>query len=233
MKMATPPPEVTNDRRQFPASAAESEGTPPPPRLVFGPFALDPESGRLMEDERVVPLAPKPFETLRYLASHPGRVVPKAELMEKLWPDTFVTDDVLVQCVVEIRRALGDHARTPQYVETIPRRGYEFLAAVRLVEGPRGRLLHLDAPPPFTPQISPAGAEARSRWSPAVRSAARPTVAMAAILLAVALAWAAWRWSDHLADRPPRPRNRLAGGHAALVDESAAQAAGCATAWPR
>ena len=201
MKMATRRREVTSDRQKLAEPAAEISEPPSPPRLVFGPFVLDPESGRLTENQRVVPLAPKPFETLRYLASHPGRVVPKAELMEKLWPDTFVTDDVLVQCVVEIRRALGDHARTPQYVETIPRRGYEFLAAVRLVEGPRGGLVHLDGPPPSTPQISPPGAEARSRWSPAVRSAARPTVAMAGILMAVALAGAGWRWSHR------RPRS--------------------------
>jgi DNA-binding response OmpR family regulator len=79
MKMATRRREVTSDRQKLPEPAAESSEPPSPPRLVFGPFVLDPESGRLMEDERVVPLAPKPFETLRYLASHPGRVVPKAE----------------------------------------------------------------------------------------------------------------------------------------------------------
>jgi DNA-binding winged helix-turn-helix (wHTH) protein/tetratricopeptide (TPR) repeat protein len=184
---------------------AESSEPPSPPRLVFGPFVLDPESGRLTENERVVPLAPKPFETLRYLASHPRRVVPKAELMEKLWPDTFVTDDVLVQCVVEIRRALGDHARTPQYVQTIPRRGYEFLGAVRLVDAPRAGPGRLDAPPPSTPQISLPRAEARSRWSPAVRSAARPAVAIAGMLLAVAASWAGWRWSHHLGEPPAAP----------------------------
>ena len=194
---------------------------------------LDPESGRLTENERVVPLAPKPFETLRYLASHPGRVVPKAELMEKLWPDTFVTDDVLVQCVVEIRRALGDHARTPRYVETIPRRGYEFLAAVRLVEGPRGGLVHLDAPPPSTPQISLPVAEARSRWSPVVRSAARPTVAMAGILMAVALAGRAGAGAIAWENRAPRPGVRLAGGDAATREESAAQSGWLRHGWPR
>jgi DNA-binding winged helix-turn-helix (wHTH) protein/tetratricopeptide (TPR) repeat protein/TolB-like protein len=224
MKTATPRPEVTNDRPKVPASAAESEGPPPPPRLVFGPFALDPESGRLMEDERVVPLAPRPFETLRYLASHPGRVVPKAELMEKLWPGTFVTDDVLVQCVVEIRRALGDHAKTPQYVQTIPRRGYEFLPAVRLVEAPRGKLVRSEALPPSAPTIGLRGAQGPSRWPPAVLSAARRAVAMAGILGVVALAWAAWRSSDRLGGPPAAPAEP--GSLVVmplLVDESAAQ----------
>lgn len=130
--------EVTNERRKFHelVTVDASEDAMPVaaglPRLAFGPFVIDPESGRLAEGERVIPLAPKPFETLYYLASHPGRVVPKTELMERLWPGTFVTDDVLVQCVVEIRRALGDQARSSEYVQTVPRRGYEFLAPVQV-----------------------------------------------------------------------------------------------------
>jgi DNA-binding winged helix-turn-helix (wHTH) protein/tetratricopeptide (TPR) repeat protein len=125
--------EVTNDRRKIDEnepSAVGREPVPPVRRLSFGPFVLDPETGRLLEGERIVPLAPKPFETLHYLADRPGRVVSKTELMEQLWPGTFVTDDVLVQCVVEIRRALHDQAKTPQYVRTIPRKGYQFVAPV-------------------------------------------------------------------------------------------------------
>lgn len=131
--------EVTSGRRKFdelapkPVTIQETVDSRKP--LAFGPFILDPEAGRLLEGERVIPLAPKPFETLHYLAQRRGRVIPKSELMEKLWPETFVTDDVLVQSVVDIRRALGDHAKTPQYVETIPRRGYRFLAEVRAQEG--------------------------------------------------------------------------------------------------
>src|SRR6267142_2167892 len=109
-----------------------------PPRLAFGPFIVDPETGRLTEGERVIPLAPKPFETLHYLAGRSGRVVSKSELMERLWTDTFVTDDVLVQCVMDIRRALGDTAKAPQYVQTLPRRGYQFLAPVRIMPEAEG-----------------------------------------------------------------------------------------------
>ena len=140
--------EVTSGRRKFdelapkPVTIEETVDSRKP--LAFGPFILDPEAGRLLEGERVIPLAPKPFETLHYLAQRRGRVIPKSELMEKLWPETFVTDDVLVQSVVDIRRALGDHAKTPQYVETIPRRGYRFLAEVRAQEG----TIHLDVHDP-------------------------------------------------------------------------------------
>ncbi len=103
------------------------------PRLSFGPFVLDAEGGQLLEGARPIPLAPKPFETLQYLALHPGRVISKSELMEQLWPGTFVTDDVLVQCVVDIRRALGDDARSPRYIRTVPRRGYRFDSSVQTV----------------------------------------------------------------------------------------------------
>src|SRR5438045_213235 len=89
-----------------------------PPRLSFGPFVVDPETGRLSEGERIIPLAPKPFETLHYLAGRSGRVVSKSELMERLWTDTFVTDDVLVQCVMDIRRALRGRAEAPKEVRT-------------------------------------------------------------------------------------------------------------------
>jgi len=139
--------EVTNDRRTI-----DEIGSPTPPagtpradpkstsRLAFGRFVLDAESGRLLEEGHAVPLAPKPFETLLYLASRSGRVVSKTELMDKLWPGVFVTDDVLVQCIVDIRRALGDHAKTPEYIETLPRRGYQFLVPVRPAVATAGAL---------------------------------------------------------------------------------------------
>lgn len=141
------------DRRRI-ESPAPGEGG-----LGFGPFVLDPESGRLLDGEHSIPLAPKPFETLLYLARHPGKVVRKAELMEQLWPDTFVTEDVLVQSVVEIRRALGEDARAPRYVETIPRRGYRFIAEVRAVEPAAARS------PGGPPVAAATGGQARSTRS--------------------------------------------------------------------
>ena len=58
-------------------------------------------------------------------------MVSKQELLDAIWPDIFVTDDGLVHCVVEIRRVLGDNPREPRYVETVPRRGYSFIAPVQ------------------------------------------------------------------------------------------------------
>jgi DNA-binding winged helix-turn-helix (wHTH) protein/tetratricopeptide (TPR) repeat protein/TolB-like protein len=118
--------EVTNEKRKFHEIAASETRR----RLAFDCFVLDPEAGGLLKNGRPVPLAPKPFETLLLLASRTPRLVSKSELMEALWPGTFVTEDVLVQCIVEIRRVLGDSAREPRFVATVPRRGYRFLAEV-------------------------------------------------------------------------------------------------------
>jgi DNA-binding winged helix-turn-helix (wHTH) protein/tetratricopeptide (TPR) repeat protein/TolB-like protein len=153
-------------------------------RLAFGPFVLDPETGRILAEGRVVPLAPKPFETLRYLASRSGRTISKAELMEKLWPDTFVTDDVLVQCVVDIRHALGDTAKAPRYVQTIPRRGYQFLAPVTVVDG-SAPLAAMPVADPTPTASAPAAAPPPPRRIPPARAAAG--VALVAVAVVAAL----------------------------------------------
>jgi DNA-binding winged helix-turn-helix (wHTH) protein len=68
------------------------------------------------------------YETLKFFVANPGRLVVKEELMQAVWPDSFVTDDSLVQCTLELRRALGD--RHQQLLKTVPRRGYVFAAEV-------------------------------------------------------------------------------------------------------
>ena len=100
-------------------------------RLSFGRFQLDPATGDVHEPCGVVALKPKALAVLGYLASHPGRLVSKRELLDALWPDVFVGDGVLKVCVREIRRALGDDARAPRFIETAHRRGYRFIAPVR------------------------------------------------------------------------------------------------------
>jgi DNA-binding winged helix-turn-helix (wHTH) protein/tetratricopeptide (TPR) repeat protein/TolB-like protein len=164
--------EVTNSRRrtdEFETADAltgdEVLASPTRGRVRIGAFILDPETGRLYEGDRVLPLAPKPFETLLYLASRAGRVVSKAELMERLWPDTFVTDDVLVQCVVDIRRALGDTAKSPHFIQTIPRRGYQLMVEPEALPRTNGHPLLSEAPTaplpgePLPPAAPPARAQ--------------------------------------------------------------------------
>jgi DNA-binding winged helix-turn-helix (wHTH) protein len=75
-----------------------------------------------------IKLRPKVYEILKYLVEHHGQLIGKQELMKAVWPDSFVTDDSLVQCTLELRRALND--RSQQLLKTVPRRGYLFAAEV-------------------------------------------------------------------------------------------------------
>src|SRR6266513_878543 len=77
----------------------------------FDGFTLDLGRGCLLRGEQQVKLRPKVFEALKYLVENNNRLVTKAELIQAVWPDSFVTDDSLVQCLVELRRALGDDAQ--------------------------------------------------------------------------------------------------------------------------
>jgi pimeloyl-ACP methyl ester carboxylesterase len=104
--------------------------------LSFGEFRLDPVSGRLYRGNAVVPLTPKAFALLQHLALSAGRLVPKAELLDTVWPGVYVGDAVLKTSVREIRRALQDDSHTPRFIETAHRRGYRFIASVTAGDGP-------------------------------------------------------------------------------------------------
>ncbi len=109
--------------------------TPAQKILQFGRFALDPNTASLSCAGQVVPLRPKSFDVLLYLARNRGRVVSKDDLMQFIWPNVFVTDNSLVQCISDIRVALADEAQT--ILKTVARRGYLFVATV----------IELDTPP--------------------------------------------------------------------------------------
>ena len=94
----------------------------------FGDFKLDVVRGCVLKAGEEIRLRPKVYEALKFLIENPGRLVSKKELIEAVWPDSFVTDDSLVQCMVELRRALEDHAQL--LLKTVPRRGYVFTADV-------------------------------------------------------------------------------------------------------
>ena len=100
----------------------------PEPKLTFGPFRLDEASGRLYRDDVPVSLTPKAFALLHYLAARAGRLVPKRELLDALWPGVFVGDAVLKSTIREVRRTLGDTPQAPRFIETAHRRGYRFIA---------------------------------------------------------------------------------------------------------
>ena len=98
----------------------------------FGEFTLDPGRGTVLNADRVVKLRPKVYDALLYILENRGRLIGKEELIHALWSDAFVTEDSLVQCMVELRRALDDRAQ--EIVKTVPRRGYVFTAAVTTEE---------------------------------------------------------------------------------------------------
>ena len=98
--------------------------------IRFGPFELDPRTAELRRGGAVIPLARQPFRLLHALASRPGELVTRDELRQKVWGDgTFVDfERGLNFCVLQVRSALGDNAKTPLYIETLPKRGYRFIA---------------------------------------------------------------------------------------------------------
>ena len=100
------------------------------PTLRFNQFQLDRAGGTLLGQAGPIPLTPKALALLEYLAARSGRLVSKQELLDAIWPGVFVADGALKVCIREIRRALGDDARTPRIIETAHRRGYRFIATV-------------------------------------------------------------------------------------------------------
>jgi TolB-like protein/DNA-binding winged helix-turn-helix (wHTH) protein/Flp pilus assembly protein TadD len=96
----------------------------------FKAFRLDTANHLLWRDGDRVPLTPKGFDVLAYLVEHVGRVVSQDEILEALWPETYVNPEVLRKNIQEIRKALGDRSDNPEFVETLPKRGYRFVAPV-------------------------------------------------------------------------------------------------------
>jgi DNA-binding winged helix-turn-helix (wHTH) protein len=106
--------------------------------LEFGPFRLDLVAERLWREAQAVPLTAKAFAVLCYLVRHAGRLVTRDELIAAVWGLPAVSDAALTVCMGEIRRALGDTARPPQFLETVRGRGYRFGTAVRVGPSPLG-----------------------------------------------------------------------------------------------
>ena len=141
----------------------------------FGRFTLVPTEKRLLCDRRVVPLSPKAFDTLVLLVENQGRLIQKEELLKALWPDSVVEEVALAHNVSQLRKVLGDPAEDPKFIETVPKRGYRFIAAVRELSEPAP-----GGAPLATSGVAPSALQGVA-WS-------RPTVlaAFAAVLVLVA-----------------------------------------------
>ena len=147
-------------------------------RYCFGVFELDAAAGELRKSGVLIRVAPQPLKLLLLLTSRPGELVTREEIREAIWgKETYVDfDQGLNVCMRQIRAALSDDAATPRYVETLPRRGYRFVAPVQAV-GPRGDVDVLPAP----------------RSGPVLRL---PRILIGSVALAICAAagiWIVWR----------------------------------------
>jgi TolB-like protein/DNA-binding winged helix-turn-helix (wHTH) protein/Flp pilus assembly protein TadD len=159
----------------------------------FKTYRLDTVNHLLWRNGERVPLAPKGFDVLAYLVEHAGRVVAQDELLGALWPETFVNPEVLRKYILEIRRALGDRPNNPEFIETLPKRGYRFIAPVieesateppdvpwsHAADEPAPAIEEDDGPPATTSEPESSFVQ-RRRWKLA-------TIAMLLIVAAVGL----------------------------------------------
>src|SRR6266550_5060747 len=105
------------------------------PDFRVGPWLVRPSLNSISQNGTSDRVERKVMEVLVCLAEHAGEAVPKEKLLQTVWPDTFVSDDVLKRSVSELRRVFGDDAHESKVIETIPKRGYRLVAAVKPVNG--------------------------------------------------------------------------------------------------
>jgi len=150
----------------------------------FDRFVVDARSACLRRDGIAVPLRPKSFDVLLHLVRNRGRLVTKNELIENVWSNVFVTDNSLVQCVKEVRQALGDDQQT--IIETVAKRGYIFTPNV--LELDSSEAVASRAPihaGPSSVERAPVAALPVQAWWPVVATAG----SVAAFLIAGGLWW--------------------------------------------
>lgn len=147
----------------------------------FGPFALDMTRRVLMRSGMPQRLTPREIDVLAVLVERHGEIVEKGQLFELVWQGADVDECNLAQQIALLRRVLGDDAREPTYIETVPRRGYRFVAPVSLE-------VEAGAPVPPPPLASPTEAPPSRRWL----TRRRVTVALVALLAPLAIWGIVW-----------------------------------------
>ena len=155
----------------------------------YGPFRIEPDQHRLTRDGIPLPLAPKAFELLVYLVQNSGRLLMKEELLRAVWPDSFVEEANLTVAISTIRKALAEKEGGLRYVETVPTKGYRFLASVRKVkpepvvaERDEGSTPTLSLSSPSIPTHPNAGGKLPSSESEAKNSPPIAPVALSPVL---------------------------------------------------
>jgi len=197
-------------------SKASVTAQQPKPFYEFSNFRIDPEERVLFRDGKPLPLTPKVFDMLLALVQRRCQVVSKDELMRLVWPDTFVEEGNLTQNIWVLRKLLGESPDEPQFIKTVPRRGYRFVAPVReLQEQAAGGELTSHSPlPVISAEPEAPGAMGSSGEAERVTQAARKgsgrwvklgsglTVSIAILIMAgLVVAISSW----HLTHRPTAP----------------------------
>src|SRR5262245_44988016 len=121
-------------------------GMPHGSAFVFPPFRLDCVNECLWRGAQPIPLRGKTFAVLRCLLESPGQLVTKATLFAAVWPDTYANEGALTICIGELRKALGDSAQQPQFIETVHRRGYRFIAPLSTTQAVRSAQFGVRSP---------------------------------------------------------------------------------------
>jgi TolB-like protein/DNA-binding winged helix-turn-helix (wHTH) protein len=172
--------------------------------LRFGVFEADLHARELRKQGMQIKLQEQPFQILAFLLEHPGEIVTREHLRQKLWPaDTFVDVDNSVNAAINrLREALGDSAESPRFVETLPRRGYRFVAPVTEIKGPERDSVNENASAvmPARPEEVPAIGNLRGS-----RTIAKLSLAVALVVILVAAsawAWEKWRQRISLQNSP-------------------------------
>jgi DNA-binding winged helix-turn-helix (wHTH) protein len=169
--------------------------------LEFGRFRLDRTERVLSQDGVPVSLSPRLFDTLSILVENSGHVVEKDHLMQKVWTDVAVEENNLAQSISALRRILGDTLRDPKFIETIPKRGYRFIAPVNEVLGKRAsdkRRVATHSQSEESSGTEPSSGSGTTGRSFRITSALGLGIAFSG-LLGLAVFWLAWtHWG-----RPP------------------------------
>ncbi|MEO6748265.1 MAG: winged helix-turn-helix domain-containing protein, partial [Casimicrobiaceae bacterium] len=132
-------------------------------QLQIGEWSADPETNEISRGNEAAHLEPKAMDVLMLLADHVGRVVSREALFAAVWPGVVVGDETLTQSIIKLRRALGDHSRSPSYIETISKRGYRLIAPVRRSDDCQAVAATAMDPP--SPRPGPAQSRRYALWS--------------------------------------------------------------------
>ena len=158
----------------------------------FGPFRLDTGERLLQRDGRGIALPPKAYETLLVLVEHGGHTLTKDELMRMIWPDTFVEEANLAHNISLLRKALGESPGEQQYIQTLPRRGYRFVAEVRQPREEAAAPVEPQPAPIAQQEVIPTRQESGSTISARTKSVRAFVLLACAALIAVG-GYAAYR----------------------------------------